>query len=147
MAEMVKHLTTMRKTRVWSLGWQDSLEKEMAAHSSTLAWKIPRMQEPVSPWGYRVRHYWETSLSFYNLKLAWFVNTKDWASSNLFINYYHRHRFFLCICLRQWSSTKDMIFFISLTGSTTAVQWFTLLFILKNLYRGVKKDVKEEARK
>ena len=39
-AQMVKRLPTMRKTRVQSLGWEDLLEKEMATHSSTLAWKI-----------------------------------------------------------------------------------------------------------
>ena len=43
---MVKHLPTMRETRVRSLGQEDPLEKEMATHSSTLAWKIPGMEEP-----------------------------------------------------------------------------------------------------
>ena len=42
---MVKHLPTMRETWVRSLGWEDPLEKEMATHSSTLAWKIPWMEE------------------------------------------------------------------------------------------------------
>ena len=46
MAQMVKRLPTMRETWVRSLGWEDSLEKEMAAHSSTLAWKSPWMEEP-----------------------------------------------------------------------------------------------------
>ena len=45
-AQMVKHLPTMRKTRVQSLGWEDPLEKAMASHSSILAWKIPWMEEP-----------------------------------------------------------------------------------------------------
>ena len=45
-AQMVKHLSAMLETRVWSLGGEDPLEKEMAAHSSTLAWKIPRTEEP-----------------------------------------------------------------------------------------------------
>ena len=40
-AQMVKRLPAMRETRVQSLGWEDPLEKEMATHSSTLAWKIP----------------------------------------------------------------------------------------------------------
>ena len=40
-AQMVKRLPTMRETRVPSLGREDPLEKEMATHSSTLAWKIP----------------------------------------------------------------------------------------------------------
>ena len=45
-AQVVKRLPTMRDTRVQSLGQEDSLEKEMAAHSSTLAWKIPWTEEP-----------------------------------------------------------------------------------------------------
>ena len=45
-AQMVKRLPTMRETRVQSLGREDPLEKEMATHSSTLAWKIPWMEEP-----------------------------------------------------------------------------------------------------
>ena len=43
---MVKRLSTMREIRVPSLGREDTLEKEMATHSSTIAWKIPWMEEP-----------------------------------------------------------------------------------------------------
>ena len=43
---MVKGLPTMRETQVPSLGLEDLLEKEMATHSSTLAWKIPWMEDP-----------------------------------------------------------------------------------------------------
>ena len=43
---MVKHLPTMWETQVQSLAWEDPLEKEMATHSSTLAWKIPWTEEP-----------------------------------------------------------------------------------------------------
>ena len=46
MAQTVKRLSTMRETWVQSLGWEDPLEKEMAIHSSTIAWKIPWMEEP-----------------------------------------------------------------------------------------------------
>ena len=46
MAQTVKHLPTMRETQVQSLGREDPLEKEMATHSSTLAWKIPWTEEP-----------------------------------------------------------------------------------------------------
>ena len=45
-AQMVKHLSTMRETQVRSLGQEDPLEKEMAIHSSTIAWKIPWTEEP-----------------------------------------------------------------------------------------------------
>ena len=44
-AQMVKCLPIMQKTRIQSLGWEDLLEKEMATHSSILAWKIPWMEE------------------------------------------------------------------------------------------------------
>ena len=42
---MVKHLPTMWETQVRSLGWEDPMEKAMAPHSSTLAWKIPWMED------------------------------------------------------------------------------------------------------
>ena len=44
--QMVKRLSTMQETRVRSLGQEDPLEKEMAIHSSTIAWKIPWTEEP-----------------------------------------------------------------------------------------------------
>ena len=40
-AQMVKRLSAVQETRVWTLGWEDTLEKEMAAHSSILAWNNP----------------------------------------------------------------------------------------------------------
>ena len=46
MAQMVKRLSAMQETHVPSLGREDPLEKEMAAHSSILAWKIPRTEKP-----------------------------------------------------------------------------------------------------
>ena len=46
MAQMGKSLSAMQGTWVLSLGWEDPLEKEMATHSSILAWKIPWMEEP-----------------------------------------------------------------------------------------------------
>ena len=45
-AQMVKRLPAVRETQVQSLGREDPLEKAMAAHSSTLAWKIPWTEEP-----------------------------------------------------------------------------------------------------
>ena len=45
-AQMVKRLSAMQETPIRSLGWEDPLEEEMAAHSSILAWKIPRTAEP-----------------------------------------------------------------------------------------------------
>ena len=45
-AQTVKHLSTVQETGVQLLGWEDPLEKEMAAHSSILAWKIPWTADP-----------------------------------------------------------------------------------------------------
>ena len=64
----VKHLPTMQETGVQSLGQEDPLEKEMAPHSSTLAWKIPWTEEPgglQSMWSQRVGYDWATSLSLW----------------------------------------------------------------------------------
>ena len=46
MAQKVKNLPVMQDTQVQSLDWDDPLEKEMATHSSILAWRIPWMEEP-----------------------------------------------------------------------------------------------------
>ena len=59
--------------RVLSLDWADPLEKEMATHSSILAWRFPWTEEPgglQSTGSQRVGHYWATSLSF----LSFLVN-------------------------------------------------------------------------
>ena len=64
-AQTVKRLSRMWEIQVWALGWEDPLEKEMAIHSSTLAWKIPWTEEPgrlQSMGSQRVGHDWVTSL-------------------------------------------------------------------------------------
>ena len=68
MAQQVKNPPVMQETWVWSLGWEDPLEKEMAPHSSTLAWKIPWTEEPgrlQSTGLQRVGLDWATSLSLF----------------------------------------------------------------------------------
>jgi len=49
-AQTAKRLPAMWETRVRSLGWEDPLEKEMATHSSTLAWKIPWTERLLRAW-------------------------------------------------------------------------------------------------
>ena len=66
-AQRLKHLPAMQETRVQSLGREDPLEKEMATHSSILAWRIPWTEKPgrlQSTGSQRVRHDWVTSLHF-----------------------------------------------------------------------------------
>ena len=89
---MVKHLTAMQETRVQSLGWEDSLEKEMATHSSILAWKTPWTEEPgrlYSPWGHkesdvteRLTHIFLGLLRFFSLRVL-FKFEKYWMMHRL----------------------------------------------------------------
>ena len=68
-AQWVKHPPAMWETWVWSSGQEVPLEKEMATHSSTLAWKIPWTEEPgrlYSPWGCKESHMTE------QLHFRWF---------------------------------------------------------------------------
>ena len=63
-AQMVKNLPAIQETQVWSLGQEDSLEKGLAAHSSILAWEIPRTEELgglQSMVSQRVGHDWTTN--------------------------------------------------------------------------------------
>ena len=65
--QLVKNPPAMGETWVWSLGWEDSLEKGIATHSSTLAWRIPWT---VSSMGsQRVRHNWATFTFTFTFKL------------------------------------------------------------------------------
>ena len=82
--QLVKNLSTMQKTWVGSLGWEDTLEKEMATHSSILAWKIPWPEEPVglqSMGSWRVGHDWATSLSLFTF-MHW---KRKWQPTPVFL--------------------------------------------------------------
>ena len=62
-AQPVKSLPAMQETQVWSLGWEDTLQRRIATHSSILAWRIPWTEEPgcLQSMGLqRVRHNWVT---------------------------------------------------------------------------------------
>ena len=66
MAQMEKNPPVMQKTQVQYLGQEDPLEKNMATHSSFLAWRIPWTEEPGgphSPWNCRVGHDWVTNIT------------------------------------------------------------------------------------
>ena len=90
---MVKRLPAMQETWVRSLCWEDLLEKEMATHSSILAWRIPRMEEHgrlQSMGSQRVRHDWATSLSLFIDHMPHKVIIKHWLN-------------FLCYILYPWN--------------------------------------------
>ena len=67
MAQTIKRLSTMWETWVQSLGQEDSLEKEMATHSSTLAWKIPWTEELGVGYSPRVAKSWTRLSDFTSL--------------------------------------------------------------------------------
>ena len=96
MAQRVKHLPAMWETWVRSLGWEDPLEKEMATHSSILAWRIPRTEELgglQSMGSRRVRHNWVTSQAYISgPKLS----------------------FFLCVCVYIYILSIILIYCISI---------------------------------
>ena len=69
-AKTVKNLPAMQETWLQSLGWEDLLEKEMATHSSVLAWRVPWTEEPGGLQSFgsqRVRHNWATNAFQFHL--------------------------------------------------------------------------------
>ena len=85
--QTAKSLPAKQEIQVWSLGWEDPLEKEMATHFSTLAWKIPMTEEPgrlQSTESQRVGHDWATSLTvfFWDWKLTTLDIIKDFCIVN-----------------------------------------------------------------
>ena len=119
LAQQVKNLPAMQKTRVWSLGWENPLEEEMATHSSILAWKILWTEEPgrlQSMGSQRVEHSWVTKHIAHILllrRLYWgiqnFLNTSisllcvlylSWAvCPNTFTKYSPKHTLTLQITI------------------------------------------------
>ena len=79
-AQTVKRLPAMRETRVRFLGWEDPLEKEMAIHSNTLAWKIPWTEDPdrLQSMGLqKVRHAEQLHFHFISLRNVSCGQNKD----------------------------------------------------------------------
>ena len=83
-AQMIKHLPTMQENWVRSLGWKDPREKEMATHSSILAWKIPWMEESCRLQSMRSQiagHNWATSLHFTGCH--WALGRACWGTEHI----------------------------------------------------------------
>ena len=104
-AQLVKNLPAMWEIWVWSLGWEDPLEKEMATHYSTLAWKIPWTEEPgrlQSMGSQRVGHDWATSLSLF-IFMHW---RRKWQPTPVFLPGESQGRGSLVGC-RLWGRTDS----------------------------------------
>ena len=113
-AQMVKCLSAVLETRVQSLGREDPLEKEMAIHSSTLAWKIPWMEEPgrlPSMGSQRVGHDWVTLLT-YICKVLSAVSETLYVPMLAFINYCKFLLYPLCFYLHWQDSLIKTLYII-----------------------------------
>ena len=92
--QMVKNLPAMQEMWVWSLGGEDPLEREIATHSSILAWEIPWTEEPGGLQSPRVRHKWATNTFIFKLllyhseyKITFHCNTKSWYNTFFPLNW------------------------------------------------------------
>ena len=102
---MVKNPPTMQETWVRFLGWEDPLEKEMAIHSRTIAWKIPWTEEPgrlPSVGSQRVGHYWATSLWLF----TFMHQRRKWQPTPVFLPGESQGRGSLVGC-RLWGHTES----------------------------------------
>ena len=82
-AQMVKHPLAMQETWIWSLGWEDNLEKEMATHSSIPAWRIPWTEEPgglKSIGSQKLGHDWATNTDTHNIVATSLFSDDFWNS-------------------------------------------------------------------
>ena len=90
-AQMLKNPPATQETWVWSLGWEDPLEKGMATHSSILAWRIPWTEEPgglQSMGSQRVRYNWAMnhSCKVHNTTLQYTYTTVMWSTHTVLDN-------------------------------------------------------------
>ena len=111
---------------VRSLGWEDPLEKEMAIHSSTIAWKIPWTEEPVrlqSMGSQRVGHDWAASFTFFYIFTLTF--NKQGSPSSTHIDTYFYLIFVLLIYFSNWGCPLHLPVFpmvTSLIGLLVAIK-------------------------
>ena len=132
MAQRVKHLPAIPETWVWSLGREDPLEKEMATHSSTLAWKILWTEKPgrlQSMGSQRIGHNWATSLT-HSLsafrdrvcpglhKNAWYMVPFQKGRSNL-------------ECIKRWLLVSLMWFLV--TDLKQQTSYISVVFNMDNI--------------
>ena len=109
-AQLVKNLPAMRETWVWSLGWEDPLEKGRATHSSILAWRIPWILYSMG--SQRVGHDWATfTLKIVMAEKNWYghKSTFSWDSWLFWIKHHSSLRklvpcFIVCWVMSGWTS-------------------------------------------
>ena len=109
----------MQETRVWSLGWEDPLEKEMSTHSSILVWRIPRTEEPGRlPFmgSQRVRHDWATN--------SFIIAKQPWTFVRCFFFLHHFRCFFF-----HFINEMYMLSCLCILGINPALSWCVVLLV------------------
>ena len=136
MAQAVKHLPEMWETWVRSLGWEDPLEKEMATHSSTLAWKIPCMEEPgrLQSMGLqRVGHYWATSLTSISMLLSPWIFQGSFLLYCVTSDFCHYQELYLHASLSFKHPTFKGTAFLFLSHKQLDCNFFRTYYIWKSI--------------
>ena len=118
---MVKNLPAMQETRVWSLTWEDPLEKGMANHSSILVWRVPWSEKPVrlqSVRSQRVGHDWVTNTQI--------LPYKSWLAAAV-------NHSILCDCIQIYKGS-DILLQKFRTGSKHHNQFPDIIIICISIY-------------
>ena len=125
-AQRVKHLPVIQETWVQSLGREDPLEKEIATHFSTLAWKIRRSLVSYSPWDCRVTHDWATSLHSF---LLWFCLSQFLSLFFFFLHSYQDAQ------IHHLEENKDYyVWFCNFPYGESRTLWSYYIFKLHCVY-------------
>ena len=131
MAQTVKCLSTIWETWVQSLVWEDPLEKEVAIHSSTIAWKIPWTEEPgrlQSMGSQRVGHDWVTSLSLSDVSRGGLgILGQDWAARNVISSCRYQSRGFLPTIKKRFQCVDNILNRASASGWFSALSSFSVM--------------------
>ena len=118
-AQWVKSLRTIQETWVWSLGWEDHLEKEMATHSSILAWESPWTEKPgrLQSMGSQELDITE-QLKFWPLSLL-YIRNSFWVNLSFFL-------LFLSIIVKRKTTSSIQVFTCEPSYSFILFSYFCL---------------------
>ena len=147
-SQMVKNMPAVRETWVWSLGWEDPLEKGVATHSSILACEIPWIEEPgklQSVGSQRVEHNWATNkhththkhsvLSMFKVgkPMLWyrFISLNAFSAYEGFIKRWCHHKLrWICMCIHTCLCINVLVNFFSQSVCVDIYFFYRSLFTI-----------------